>query len=395
MKIALVHDWFTVSAGGEKVVRAMLNSFTDKSYLYENSSTKYWQKIEADKISVFSLIDFLNDEDREYLLNGRGINASFIQHLPYARKFYRSYLPFYIKAIERLDLSRYDVIISSSSSVAKGVKKREGQIHICYCHSPIRYAWDLQEQYLEQLHPLLKLFLPYIKYQLKKIRKWDLETQSRVDDFIANSKFIAERIKRNYNRNSTVIYPPVDTNSFALNTSPRKDFYVTAGRLVPYKKMHIIAEAFQKMPDKKLFIIGDGPDRNLVQKYCGKNVVHLGFLPKEKMAEYIRQAKAFVLAAEEDFGITTIEAQSCGTPIIALKRGAYLETVIEGKTGVFFETQTASDIQKAVLKFEENEDKFRPETIREQALNFTEEIFNANFVNEVKRVLNGRKKPII
>lgn len=391
MKIALVHDWYTVSAGGEKVVRAILNSFTDKSYLRDNPATADWQKIEADKISVFSLIDFLSDSDREYLLNGRSINTSFIQHLPYAKRFYRSYLPFYIKAIERLDLSRYDVIISSSSSVAKGVKKRKGQIHICYCHSPIRYAWDLQEQYLSQMNFAFKLVAPYIKFVLKKIRKWDLETQNRVDYFIANSHFIAERIKRIYGRDSTVIYPPVDTTSFALAPKPRKNFFVTAGRLVPYKKTHLIAEAFQQMPDKKLFIIGDGPDKNLVKKYCTGNVVHLGFLPKEEMVKYIQEAKAFVLAAEEDFGITTIEAQACGTPVIAYKKGAYLETVLDGKTGLFFENQTSLDIKSAVLQFEKDEEKFEPEIIRNQALNFTETNFNANFVNEVNSILHERE----
>ena len=391
MKVALVHDWYTVSAGGEKVMRAILNSFTDKSYLRENPFTSDWEKIEADKISVFSLIDFLSKSDREYLLNGRSINTSFIQHFPFAKLLYRNYLPFYRKAIESLDLSRFDLIVSSSSSVAKGVKKRPGQIHICYCHTPIRYAWDLQDQYLELMNPMLKPFTFYIKYELAKLRKWDLETQGRVDQFLASSGFIAERIKRIYNRDATVVYPPVDTDSFALAPKPRKDFYVTAGRLVPYKKMHVIAEAFRLMPDKKLFIIGDGPDRNVVKRYCNDNIVHLGYQPKDRMVKYIQEAKAFVLAAEEDFGITTVEAEACGTPIIAYKKGGYLETVVDGKTGVFFENQTAKEIKDAVQQFESKEQDFLPENIRQQALKFAEKKFNTNFVREVKRILHEKR----
>lgn len=394
MKVALVHDWYTVSAGGEKVMRAILNSFKDKSYLRDNPFTSDWEKIEVDKISVFSLIDFLSQPDKEYLLNGRSVNTSFIQHFPFAKHLYRNYLPFYIKAIESLDLSRFDLIVSSSSSVAKGVKKLPHQTHICYCHTPIRYAWDLQNQYLELMNPLLKPFTFYIKYELSKLRKWDLETQNRVDHFLASSGFIAERIKRIYDRDATVVYPPVDTDSFALAPKPRKDFYVTAGRLVPYKKMHVIAEAFQKMPDKKLFIIGDGPDRNAVKKYCGDNVIHLGYQPKDRMVKYIQEAKAFVLAAEEDFGITTVEAQACGTPIIAFKKGGYLETVVEGKTGVFFENQSVEDIQEAVRTFERTEDEFLPENIRAHSLDFTEKNFNTRFVGQVKKVLNDRKQAI-
>jgi glycosyltransferase involved in cell wall biosynthesis len=211
-----------------------------------------------------------------------------------------------------------------------------------------------------------------------------------VDHFLASSGFIAERIKRIYNRDATVVYPPVDTDSFALAPKPRKNFYVTAGRLVPYKKMHVISEAFRLMPDKKLFIIGDGPDRNTVKKYCNDNIVHLGYQPKDRMVKYIQEAKAFVLAAEEDFGITTVEAEACGTPIIAYKKGGYLETVADGKTGVFFENQTAKEIKDAVMQFESKEQDFLPENIRQQALKFAEKNFNTNFVKEVKRILHEK-----
>jgi glycosyltransferase involved in cell wall biosynthesis len=368
-------------------MRAILNSFIDKSYPTSSPFTSDWEKLEADNISVFSLIDFLSDADRQYLLNGRKVNTSFIQHLPFARKHYRSYLPLFKRAIESFDLSAYDVIISSSAAVSKGVKKNPGQVHICFCHTPIRYAWDMEDQYLSHLNPLIRPMKFYIRYVLGKLREWDLKNSSAIDAFIANSHFVAERIQRIYGRKAKVIYPPVDTASFALAGKPRKDFYVTAGRLVPYKNVHLIAAAFKRMPDKKLYIIGDGPEWAEVQKFASENIVLLGYQPKDRMVKYIQEAKGFILAAEEDFGITTVEAQSCGTPIIAYQKGGYLETVIENKTGVFFQEQSAESIADAVLRFEALESEFAPEKIRENALRFSERIFNHQFVAEVKKCL--------
>jgi glycosyltransferase involved in cell wall biosynthesis len=388
MKVALVHDWYNVNAGGEKVMRAILNSFKDKSCLADSPFATDWEKIEVDNIQVFSLIDFLSESDRQYLLNGRKVHTSFIQWFPFAKKFYRNYLPFFKRATSSFDLSEFDLIISSSAAVSKNVRKRKGQIHICYCHTPIRYAWDLQDEYLRHLNPVMKPFSFIIKFFLSSLRKWDLENTPNIDHFLANSHFVAERIRRIYNREATVVYPPVDTHSFALNNNVRKDFYVTAGRLVPYKNVDVIAETFSKMPDKKLYIIGDGPEKNMVAKYAGKNVILLGYQPKDRMVKYIQEAKAFILAAEEDFGITTVEAQSCGTPIIAYKKGGYLETVVDGQTGVFFEKQTTEDIQNAVTRFEQFQADFKPEKIRENALSYSEKIFNKHFVAQVKKVLN-------
>lgn len=391
MKIALVHDWYSVSAGGEKVMRAILNSFRDKSYPKENPLTSDWEKIDVDKIEVFSLIDFLNKTDRQYLLNGRKVRTSFIQHFPLARKFYRNYLPFFKAAINSFDLSDFDVIISSSAAVSKNVKKRPGQIHICYCHTPIRYAWDLESEYLSLLNPALKPFSFIIRSVLASLRKWDLANTPGVDHFLANSDFVAERIQRIYGRQATVVYPPVDTTSFALNTAPRKNFYVTAGRLVPYKHVATIAEAFKAMPDKTLYIIGDGPEKNKVARFAGENVVLLGYQPKDRMVKYIQEANAFILAAEEDFGITTVEAQSCGTPIIAYRKGGYLETVVDGSTGLFFNKQTPEDIKESVERFEAIHDNFKPHQIRENALRFSEKVFNHLFVAQVKHVIYGNQ----
>jgi glycosyltransferase involved in cell wall biosynthesis len=392
MKVALVHDWYNVNAGGEKVMRAILNSFKEKSFSADSPFTTDWEKIEVDKIEVYSLIDFLTDSDRQYLLNGRNVHTSFIQWFPFAKKFYRSYLPFFKSATNSFNLAEFDLIISSSAAVSKNVRKRKGQIHICYCHTPIRYAWDLQEEYLRHLNPVLKPFTFVIRFFLHRLRKWDLEQTPNVDHFLANSQFVAERIKRIYNREATVVYPPVDTHSFALNRTPRKDFYVTAGRLVPYKNVDVIAEAFSKMPEKKLYIIGDGPEKRKVARSAGKNVVMLGYQPKDRMVKYIQEAKAFILAAEEDFGITTVEAQSCGTPIIAYQKGGYLETVVDGKTGVFFDQQSASSIRAAVNRFEQNQAAFESDTIRENALSYSEKIFNRQFVEQVKRVIHDRTK---
>lgn len=391
MKIAIVHDWFNVSAGGEKVARAMLNSFKDNSYIKESALTADWEKIEVDQVSVFSLIDFLNLTDRQYLLNGRYSNTSFLQYFPLAKKFYRNYLPFFISATDSLNLSRFDIIISSSAAVSKNVQKRKGQIHICYCHTPIRYAWDLEDEYLKHLNPLLRPGKLFIKYVLKQLRKWDLERTDNVDYFIANSHFVAERIKRIYKRDSIVIYPPVDTQSFAISPSPRKSVYVTAGRLVPYKNVDLIAKAFAQMPDKTLYIIGTGPERNKIAKIAGNNITMLGYQPRDRMVKYIQEAKAFILAAEEDFGITTVEAQSCGTPIIAYKKGGYLETVVEGKTGVFFEQQTPESIASAIQYFDQNKELFKPERIRENALQFSERLFNQQFVATVKSIINAHQ----
>lgn len=391
MKVALIHDWFSVNAGGEKVVRAMLNSFKDKSYQKDSPFSSDWEKIEVDQLEVFSLIDYLNLTDRQYLLNGRKVHTTFLQHFPFGKKFYRNYLPFFKAAINSINLESFDLIISSSAAVSKNVRKKPGQIHICYCHTPIRYAWDMEDEYLQHLNPVLRPFKFFIRYVLSNLRKWDLKRTPQVDYFLANSHFVAERIKRIYNRDAVVVYPPVETNSFALANLPRKDFYVTAGRLVPYKNTQVIAEAFKHMPEKKLFIIGDGPEKKKVMKFAGDNVFLLGYQPKDRMVKYIQEAKAFILAAEEDFGITTVEAQSCGTPIIAYQKGGYLETVVSGKTGVFFNEQKATSIEAAIHEFELKVDEYLPEKIRENALQFSEKIFNKNFVLQVKKALHDHK----
>lgn len=328
MKIALVHDWLVTNAGAEKVLKAILDIYP-----------------QAD---IFSLVDFLNEKDRHDILCGKYAKTSFIQNLPLSKKMFRNYLPFFPKAIESFDLSSYDLIISSSWAVAKGVRKKSNQVHICYCHTPIRYAWDLYDEYTSNLRQPKKFI---VQQTLKYIRKWDIKTLNRVDYFIANSNFVKDRITKTYDRNSIVIYPPVNTEKFILNEQ-KEDFYLTACRLVPYKKTKLIVEAFNEMRDKKLYVIGDGEEYENIKSIAKDNIVLLGYQEFETMIGYMQKAKAFLYAAIEDFGIVPIEAMSCGTPVIALNDGATAETIIDNITGIHFIYQNKDEIVKAVLKFE-------------------------------------------
>lgn len=335
MKVAIVHEWFVTYAGSERVVEQILNCFPD-----------------AD---LFSLIDFIPAHERWFLRN-KPVTTSFLQKMPFIKSKYRHYLPLMPLAIEQFDLSGYDVIISSSHAVAKGVLTGPDQLHICYCHSPIRYAWDLQAQYLQEagLTHGIKSWLT--RYLLHKIRIWDYRTANGVDYFIANSNFIARRIKKVYGRDSTVIYPPVDVEKFTPYPA-KEDFYFTASRMVPYKKISLIAEAFALMPDKKLVIAGDGTELEKVKQIIARNanIKYIGFPNDELLINYMQRAKAFVFAAEEDFGIIPVEAQACGTPVIAFGRGGALDTIVansEHSTGVLFVKQTVESIIDAVERFE-------------------------------------------
>ncbi|MEA0135070.1 glycosyltransferase, partial [Escherichia coli] len=273
----------------------------------------------------YSVIDFLSDESRSRFMNKRA-KTTFIQKLPKAKSNYQRYLPFMPLAIEQLDVSKHEIILSSSHAVAKGVLTGPDQLHISYVHSPIRYAWDLQHQYLREVG-LDKGIKSYIaRMLLHKIRLWDCRTANGVDHFIANSQFIARRIKKVYGRDADVIYPPVDVNRFELNFN-KEDYFFTASRLVPYKRIDLIVEAFSEMPNRKLVVIGDGPEMQKIKSKAKTNIEILGYQPDSVMQEYMRNAKAFVFAAEEDFGIIPVEAQACGTPVIAFGKGGALETI--------------------------------------------------------------------
>ena len=358
MKKALIHDWFSTYAGAEKCVESFTNIWDD--------------------FEIYSLIDFLKGVDRDKILKGRRAHTSFIQKLPFAKDKYRNYLPLFPLAIEQFDLSGYDVVLSSSHAVAKGVLTHSNQLHIAYVHTPIRYAWDLYHQYLREsgLDRGLKGVLA--KYFLHKIRLWDASTANRVDHYLANSHYIARRIKKTYGKPSDVIYPPVDVDKFTLREA-KEEFYLTASRMVPYKKIDLIVEAFSQT-DKKLLVIGDGPDMAKIKSKAGKNVELLGFADDKTMADLMGRARAFVFAAEEDFGITPVEAQACGTPVICFGRGGARETVLDGESGLYFMEQNAKELLAAVAKFEQNYDKFEPVKIRENSLKFS----RARFESEIK-----------
>jgi len=356
LKTAIVHEWLVNYAGSERVVE---------------SFTNIWP--EAD---VFTLVDFLNDEQREIILKEKKAKTSFVQKLPFAKTKHRYYLPLFPSAIERLDLSSYDIIISSSHAVAKGIKKKINQLHITYCHSPMRYAWDQTEHYLQGFKGVVaKLFMKYL-------RKWDLKSAANVDFFIANSHHIAEKIERIYKRNAEVIYPPVDTDKFEIGNK-KEDYYLTASRMVPYKKLDLVVEAFNQMPDKKLVVIGSGPEKDELRSLADSNIKVVGYQDRGSLKLFMQKAKAFVFTAEEDFGIIVVEAMACGTPIIALNKGGAKESVINGTTGFLFDEQSSESIKNAVMQFENRKDSFDPLTIRKHSQKFGRIIFEENIKNFV------------
>lgn len=364
MKIAIIHDWLVTYAGAERVLERMLKIFP-----------------QAD---IYSTVDFL--ENRDFILNKK-VNTSFIQKLPFSKTKYRSYLPFMPLAVEQFDLSSYDLVISSSHAVAKGVLTGPDQVHICLCYSPIRYAWDLQHQYLKESNLTSGIKSLLARYILHKIRIWDIRTSYNVDHFIAVSAFIQARIKKCYRRSSEIINPPVYVNDFEV-VNDKDDFYMTSSRQVPYKKIDLIVSAFNEMPDKKLIVIGDGPQHKLIKSIAKDNVSVLGYQEFSVLKDHLSRAKAFVFAAEEDFGIAPLEAQACGTPVIAFGKGGAKETIISPEmdpvnfTGLFFENQTTADIIASVERFEKL--TFSPLACRRNAERFSTQVFDTKFEQYVK-----------
>ncbi len=336
--VALVHDFLYTRGGAERVLEQILEVFPH-----------------AD---VFSVIDFVPENERSWL-HGKRATTTFIQNLPLARYKHRAYLPLMPLAIEQLDVSGYDVVLSSSYCVAKGVICRPDQLHVSYCHSPVRYAWDLQHQYLAEsglsrtdrrLGPVKMLKSAFARGVLHYIRNWDARSSTGVDVFLTNSDFVGRRIEKAYRRHSTTVYPPVDVSAFT-SFAEKQDYFFTSSRMVPYKKMALIAEAFTQTPERRLVIGGDGPDMDKVKAVAGPNVRVVGHLKHEEFVHYMQRARAFVFAAEEDFGIVPVEAMACGTPVITYGRGGATETVIDGVTGVHFKEQTVESLLEAVDRF--------------------------------------------
>jgi glycosyltransferase involved in cell wall biosynthesis len=357
-KIAIVHDWFTTYAGSEKVVEQILAAFP-----------------QAD---LFGLVDFIPAGSRGFLLD-KPVRTSFLQTFPFLnQKNYRQFLPLMPLAVEQFDLSGYQVVISSCHAVSKGIITGPEQLHLSYLNTPMRYAWDMQNAYLEN-SGMSRLKGALARILLHYVRTWDAVAANRPDKLVANSKFIVRRIRKTYRRESQVIYPPVDTEYFTPGSGPREDFYLAASRLVPYKRLDLIAETFRQMPDKKLVIIGDGPELPRIKPFLGENVVWLGYQPSEILRDHFRRCRAFVFAAMEDFGIMPLEAQACGAPVIAFGAGGSRETVRgperPPQTGVFFAEQTVPALREALLAFEASQ--IQPAACRQHAEQFSIPRFRA------------------
>jgi glycosyltransferase involved in cell wall biosynthesis len=352
MRVAIVHEWLVTYAGSERVLEQMAACYP-----------------QAD---LFATVDFLGVEERRFL-QGRPVRTTFIQRLPFARRKYQQYLPLMPLAVEQHDLSGYDVVISSSHAVAKGVLTGPDQLHLCMCYTPARYAWDLQHQYLRQSGLLRGPKAWLARWLLHRFRIWDARTAAGVDEFIAISHYVARRIRKTYRRESAVIYPPVDVEAFPLHEA-KEPFYLAASRMAPYKRMDVIVEAFRSLPERELVVVGDGPDFARLKARCPPNVRLLGHLPHAALLEQLQRARALLFAAEEDFGILPAEAQACGTPVIAYGRGGAAEIVRglehERPTGVFFPEQTPEAVRAAVADFEREAERIAPAACRENAERF-------------------------
>jgi glycosyltransferase involved in cell wall biosynthesis len=357
METALIYEWLVTVGGGEKTLEAIYECFPAPIY-----ALVYQDRTMAQTA-------FANAK----------IHTSFLQKIPFSTSCYRYLLPFFPLAVEQFDVSDYPLVISTSHAVAKGVLTHPGQLHLCYCLTPMRYAWDLTHRYLQDLGTLQKAIA---RFALHRLRNWDIASLNRVDHFAAISNYVAKRIEKVYGRNAEVIYPPVDVEKIPYQEA-KEDFYLTVSRFVPYKKIDLIVETFSQTPERRLVVIGDGPEMAKVKQKGGKNIEILGHQSDSVVRDYMKRAKAFIFAAEEDFGIVVVEAQAAGTPVIAFGRGASLETLVEEKTGLFFDAQTIPSLLKALSKFDRIE--FDSKNVRENAERFSKARFQREFQDFVTR----------
>jgi glycosyltransferase involved in cell wall biosynthesis len=355
MNTAIIHEWLVTLAGAESVLQSIYK-------LYPGTIYTLFHDPDGVKGAPFA---------------DAPIYMSMLQRLPLARKHHRAFLPLYPMAIEQFDLRDYELVISSSYAVAKGVLTSSDQLHICYCHSPMRYIWDLTFQYLEAsgLTRGLKSFI--VRAIFHYIRLWDASSAIRVNEFVANSHYIANRIRKCYNRQATVIYPPVDVDKFSVSDT-KGSYFITMSRFVPYKRIDLTIRAFNEL-GLPLVVVGDGPARKQLEKLAGKTITFTGYLPEDKLNDCMKKARAFIFSAEEDFGIVNVEAQAAGVPVIALGRGGALETVVKDKTGIFFYRQDVPSLIAAVKQFLSKESTFDPQVIRKNAEQFPRERFEKEF----------------
>lgn len=370
MRTAVVHEWLTTWAGSENVLAEILACFP--------------------AADLFCVVDFLPPAQRARL-GERPIATSVVQGLPFARSRYRSYLPLMPLAVEQFDLSSYDLVISSSHAVAKGVLTGPDQVHVSYVHTPMRYAWDLQHQYLRESGLERGVRSWIARWMLHRLRLWDARTANGVDQFVANSRFIARRIRKAYRRDARVVYPPVAIASF-MPVADKEDYYVAASRMVPYKRLDLVVAAFAQATHRRLVVAGDGPELGRLRSMATPNVSFVGHQDRDGLARLLAKARAFVFAAEEDFGILPVEAQACGTPVIAYGRGGVLESLrgagSSEPTALFFAEQSAQAILAAVEEFERDPGRFRPEACRRNAERFAPDRFHREFRAVVERAMS-------
>lgn len=369
MKVAIVHYWLVSMRGGEKVVEALCDLYPD-----------------AD---VFTLV--CEPGEISERIRRHGITTSFIDRLPGGRRHYQSMLPLMPFALEQLDLTPYDLVISSESGPAKGVITRPDALHLCYCHSPMRYLWDLAPQYYANAGRITRAAMTLLSPPL---RLWDVATASRVDSFVANSRFVAERIRKYYRRDAEVVHPPVDLADFDIDDGEDGDYYVCAGQLVPYKRVDLAVQAFSRM-GKRLLVIGDGGELPRLKAMAGPTVEFLGRVPTAVMRRHFSACKALVFPGEEDFGIVPLEVMACGRPVIAYGRGGACETVVDGVTGRFFAEQSAEAIADAVEAFEREPLRFGDRRrLRAHAAGFSRERFMQSMRRVVEQQLAARRAPM-
>ena len=371
-RVAIVHEWLTGHAGSERVVDELLTIFP-----------------EAD---LFALVCAMPGE-APGRYRGRPVRTSFLQRLTGGRQGFRALLPIFPEAVESFDLRGYDLVISSSHCVAKGARtRRPDQLHLTYCHTPVRYAWDLQETYLAG-SGFGAVKRAAARVGLARLRRWDRTTSDRTDLFITNSHFVADRVARYYGRSSVVVPPPVDTETFRPVHGERRGF-ISVSRFVPYKQIPLIVEAFRRMPDQALTVVGDGPDRARCQAAAqgASNIRFIGHAAEGALPRLLSGAQAFLFAALEDFGIAPLEAQACGTPVIAYGAGGALETVIDGETGLFFDAQTPDAIIAAVRRFLASPPPSEA-ACRQHAERFAIPVFRARITEVIARAWDERPTP--
>ncbi|WP_252107289.1 MULTISPECIES: glycosyltransferase [unclassified Halomonas] len=366
MRVAIIHDWLTTWAGAEKALAELLNCFP--------------------QAELFTTVNFLEKRNIPALTN-RVIHTSFIQRLPFVRKRYRHYLPLMPLAVEQFDLKGFDLVLSSSHAVAKGVLPDPNAVHICYCYSPMRYAWDMQHQYLRESGKARGVMSWIMRWQLHRLRQWDYISAQRVDHFVAISRYIQRRIANCYRREADVIYPPVEVDKFR-HDQPREAFYLTASRMVPYKRIDLVIEAFNRMPDKQLIVIGDGPDYSKLSAQAGANVTLMGYQPDEVLIDHLERTRAFLFMAEEDFGILPVEAQAAGAPVIGYSIGGMAETIPDDISGLWVAEQTSEALIERVNAFEirreADPESFAASICRKNAERFS----TANFTSAIQSLVD-------